>query len=321
MELVERHRLLHHGPGLRAGVSHVRAAEYDVGPAGRCNVYLFCDPDVIFRSVDALRELSATIVAADAGLAGEWRGDRDDPDIQASFLAVRSDAYAHPDIVPPVHHGSPTRWMQRSIARTGDFAVAPFASNHGGFVLHRGRSAGRRTVPHYMGLTDGASVWAAVEARLGPLLEADREAELLDLLVERFTALGTGLDGPATGDPTRPLPEPGAFGMDEPLEWSPCVLQRHSFDTVLVLRPPGEPLRLSGLASLLWPMFEHPAAPADVAAAVIDAFGVDPETARHDVAGFAHSLVAHGALERAERVPTSCGSRSLTCGLIRLRWH
>ena len=53
----------------------------------------------------------------------------DDPDIQASFLAVRSDAYARPDVLPPVHHGSPTRWMQRSIARAGDLTVAAFASN------------------------------------------------------------------------------------------------------------------------------------------------------------------------------------------------
>ena len=140
VELVERHHLLDHARGLRAGVSHLWAVEHDRDPSSRCNVYLFCDPDVIFRSTDALHELAAAIVGADAALAGEWRGDRDDPDIQASFLAVRADAYASSDVVPPVHHGSPTMWMQRSIARAGDLPVVNFASNHGGFILHRGRS-------------------------------------------------------------------------------------------------------------------------------------------------------------------------------------
>ena len=147
MELVERHHLLDHAHGLRAGIARLRAVEHDLEASERCNVYLFCDPDVIFRSADALRELGTTIVVADAALAGEWRGRRDDPDIQASFVAVRSDVYSRPDVIPPVHHGSPTRWMQRSIASVGDLVVAQFASNHGGFVLHRGRSAAPRDAP------------------------------------------------------------------------------------------------------------------------------------------------------------------------------
>jgi hypothetical protein len=68
---------------------------------------------------------------------------------------------------------------------------------------------------------------------------------------------------------------------------------------VFVLRPPGEVLRLAGFAPVLWPMFERPASPGDVAAAVVDAFGVDPETARDGVADFARPLVAHGALRPA----------------------
>ncbi len=62
--------------------------------------------------------------------------------------------------------------------------------------------------------------------------------------------------------------------MHQPLAWSPDVLQRRSLDAVLVLRPPGEPLRLSGIAPLLWAMFEKPSSPADVAAAAVDAFSV-----------------------------------------------
>ena len=246
-----------------------------------------------------MHELAATVVSADAALVGEWRGDRDDPDIQASFLAVRSDAYARPDVVPPVHHGSPTRWMQRSIARAGDLTVADFASNQGGFVLHRGRSAvASSTAPHYMGVPDGAGIWAAVEARLAPLLEADAEPELLDVLVERFEDLGTD---PAGGH-SRPVVENKPFDLHQPLAWSPDVLQRRSLDAVLVLRPPGEPLRLSGIAALLWAMFEKPSSPADVAAAAVDAFSVAPARARDEVAAFVRPLVAHGALRCAEPV-------------------
>ena len=165
--------------------------------------------------------------------------------------------------------------MQRSIARAGDLAVAHFASNHGGFVLHRGRSAvASWTAPHFMGVPDGAGIWAAVEARLAPLLEADAEPELLDVLVERFEDLGTG---PAARRrrPRHRSSSDEPLDLHEPLVWAPDVLQRRSLGAVLVLRPPGEPLRLSGFAPVLWAMFEQPASPADVAAAVVDAFAVD----------------------------------------------
>ena len=84
--LVERHRLLDHAHGIRAGVSQLRADEHDVDATSRCNVYLFSDPDVIFRDVNALHELAATVVSADAALVGEWRGDRGRP--------------RHPGVVP-----------------------------------------------------------------------------------------------------------------------------------------------------------------------------------------------------------------------------
>ena len=118
---------------------------------------------------------------------------------------------------------------------------------------------------------------------------------MLDFLVGRFEALGTGLDA-STGDHSPPTADDEPLDLHEPLVWAPDVLQRRSLGAVLVLRPPGEPLRLSGFAPVLWPMFEHPASPADVAAAVVDAFGVDPATARDGVARFVRPLVAHGAL-------------------------
>ena len=72
--------------------------------------------------------------------------------------------------------------------------------------------------------------------------------------------------------PPRPVVENKPFDLHQPLAWSPDVLQRRSLDAVLVLRPPGEPLRLPGIAALLWAMFEKPSSPADVAAAAVDAF-------------------------------------------------
>jgi Glycosyl transferase family 2 len=87
VELVERHHLFHHARALRAGVARLQAIDCGADAPDRCNVYLFCDPDVIFRSGGALQALSARIVDSNAALAGEWRGDPDDPDIQASFVA------------------------------------------------------------------------------------------------------------------------------------------------------------------------------------------------------------------------------------------
>ena len=77
--------------------------------------------------------------------------------------------------------------------------------------------------------------------------------------------------------PTRGEGEP--VDLHEPLVWTPALLQRRSLNAVLVLRPPGEPLRLSGLGPVLWDMFEHATAPADVVTAVVDAFDVEPTTA------------------------------------------
>jgi Coenzyme PQQ synthesis protein D (PqqD) len=154
----------------------------------------------------------------------------------------------------------------------------------------------RRTMPHYMGVPEGAEIWASVEARFTPLLAADAEAKLLDLLTARFETLGTGAMVAATDDHSGPSEEEEPFDLDEPLVWAPDVLQHRSRGVVLVSRPPGAPVRLSGLARVLWPLFEYPASPAEVAVAVADEFGVDSATARDDVVRFARPLVAQGVL-------------------------
>lgn len=42
-----------------------------------------------------------------------------------------------------------------------------------------------------MGVPDGAAIWSAIEARHAALLDVEAEAELLDVLAERFEARGT----------------------------------------------------------------------------------------------------------------------------------
>ena len=72
---------------------------------------------------------------------------------------------------------------------------------------------------------------------------------------------------------------------------------------MLVLRPPGEPLLLSGFGPVLWPMFEHPTAPADVIEAVATYFSVDVETVDDGVSEFVQSLLGSGVLQRAHDQP------------------
>jgi hypothetical protein len=294
VELVERRHFLDHASGLRAGVRWLTIVDREVDSEERCNVLLLCDTDVAFRSPDALRDLAATVVREDAALVGEWRGQPDDPDVQASFLAVRRDAYDRRDVVPPVHHGSPTRWMQRSIAATRDLRVADFASNHGGHVLHRGRtSAG--APPHFMGLPDGPRGWAQIESRFAALLAPDAEQALLDHLA----ASGRCEPAATTADsrcPTRAAP----FDPAVAVVWAPGVLQRRTLGAILVLRPPGELVRLSGFGPALWPMLERPTAPADIIDTVVESFSVDTETARDEISRFVQELLEAGALRRAD---------------------
>ena len=228
VELVERHHLLNHARGMRAGVRRLDIVERDTPGGDPANVLLFCDPDVVFRSPDAIRALSSTM-ADGAALAGELRGTARDPDIQASFLAIRRDVYAHRDVVPPVHHGSPTRWMQRSIARRG-FDITDSPSNRSGFVLHRGRSAHAAGVPHFMGVADGQRIWTSIEARFVDLLAPDAEEDLLEYMVAEMEGAGRQHGS----DTSR-----RQFDPARPLVWSPGVRDRRTPGKLLVVAPRG----------------------------------------------------------------------------------
>jgi glycosyltransferase involved in cell wall biosynthesis len=204
LHVVQRRRRLTHAAGLRAGVRALdRVERGDPPPA---NLVLFCDTDVVFRAPGTLRALADVAVAHDAALVGEVRhGVNPAPDIQASLFVVRRDALARRDVAPLVHDGSPAYRLQRSIWDAG-LTVVDFPSNHGGYVLHRGRAgveaAGRyrprhhyagvtTTDAHYMGVPGGEAIWAAVEDHHAGLLEPGAEDRLVAVLAERFATLGT----------------------------------------------------------------------------------------------------------------------------------
>jgi len=191
LRLVELRTFRNHARGMRAGV---RTLTSDA------NVVLFCDPDVVWRNPDTLLDLAAVMTVHGAGIAGEPRGQGRNPDIQASFLAVRRDLLDRHDVRPPVNHGSPLLWLQADVVKAG-LTVVQFPSNHGGYILHRGRTAVAATreytpgrsyataathFPHFMGVPDGAAIWAEIEARHAGLLEPDAEPELLDRLASRL---------------------------------------------------------------------------------------------------------------------------------------
>jgi hypothetical protein len=200
--VVERHRFPSHARGMRAGVAALRRVERTIPPAERANFLLFVDTDVIWRNPDALLDLIGVTLAHDAVLGGEWRaGANPAPDIQASLFLVRRDAYDDRGTPPPVVGGSPAYRLQRSLVDRG-FPVADFPANRGGYALHRGRSGvaaaaghprhpyARAThrAPHYMGVPDGAGIWAAAEAAHAALLTPEGEPALLDLLAARLNA-------------------------------------------------------------------------------------------------------------------------------------
>lgn len=196
-----RHRL-HHAVGMRSGVRRLdRLNEHSSLPA---NVLLFCDADVIFRDRLALRALSDSM-ASGAALAGEWRRNarRTGPNIQASFFAVRRDVYARRDVAPLMHDGAPAARQQASLQEAGLVAV-DFPSNHGGFILHRGRTGVEaasvhrpshayasvlRNTPHFMHVAGGAGIWNAMEEQHAARLEMGQESALLELLAKRFRHL------------------------------------------------------------------------------------------------------------------------------------
>lgn len=200
IHLVERRLWLNHAAGMRAGVR----ALHPIAPSP--NMLVFCDPDVVFRNPDTLLRLAAAMADHDAAFAGEARAPTwtSHPDVQASLFAVRTDVVARRDIRPLANHGSPAYALQASLLAAG-LTIVDFPSNHGGYVLHRGRTgvaaAGTHhrwhsyagvamNQPHYMGVAAGPAIWAEVEQRWAPLLDPGDEPALLDHLAARFASLG-----------------------------------------------------------------------------------------------------------------------------------
>ncbi len=186
---------------MRRGTDYLTRLDESVTETERPNIVISCDTDVVFRRADTLSELGRLFVEERAALAGELRHNIFPyPEAQASFIAVRRDCYSRKDIVPWVNHGSPAYWMQRSIWLAG-LPVVDFPSNHGGFILHRGRAgvaAAQAVSPlssyasiennqaHYMGVPDGAKIWAEIEARWEELLVPENEERLLDHLERKL---------------------------------------------------------------------------------------------------------------------------------------
>ncbi len=204
IHLVENRLVTTHARGLRLGAAAVDAL--DRAAERPTNVLLVCDTDVVFRSRRTLGELAERFAREPApAFVGELRrGLYPYPEAQASFFAVRRDCYARRDVRPFVHHGAPAYWMQRSLWRAG-LGVDDFPSNHGGYVLHRGRSGvaaararpgasnatARFRDPHFMGVPEGPHVWATIEARHAALLDGPTDV-LAAALLERLADVGRG---------------------------------------------------------------------------------------------------------------------------------
>ena len=143
----------------------------------------------------------------ETAFAGELRhGLYPYPEAQASFFAIRRDCYARPDIEPIVHHGAPAYFMQRSLWKAG-LKLADFPSNHGGYILHRGRSGvsaahhyhrfsaystASDRYPHFMGVEGGQAIWTSIEKRFEHLLKPQNEQVMLQFLLGYFSGLASG---------------------------------------------------------------------------------------------------------------------------------
>lgn len=197
--VVENNRFPTHARGMRIGIEAIRKAECSRPETERSNVYLFCDTDIVFRKTDTLLAVAEKFSDPGVGFVGELRRDLYPyPEAQASFIAVRRDCYEHPGVIPMVHHGAPAYFMQRSLHQLG-VKLADFPSNHGGYILHRGRAgvAATRTFrpgdahataaiyhPHYMGIPGGQLIWEEIEKKWSDLLDAHAEDRLLEHLAK-----------------------------------------------------------------------------------------------------------------------------------------
>lgn len=302
--IVERRHWLSHAAGMRAGVRALDDADVGIAPRLRSNVVLFCDADIVFRSPRTLVDLARVLQSGPVALAGEMRRVHAYPDVQASFFAVRREVYERPDIWPPVDHGSPAYWMQRSIQRAG-LTVADFPSNHGGYVLHRGRAGVAATrvfrprhhyasvrshEPHFMGVRDGERIWSDIERRHASLLSMSGQTDLVDLLARRLSG---ERHEPALEAPTEP------YDRLVPLAWHPEVLQRRSLGAVAVAAPTGDPITLAGTGPIIWSLFEQPTSPAAAAEALIGEFAAPVELVSDEVDRFVIELLRQGMLAPA----------------------
>ncbi|MGH9085217.1 MAG: glycosyltransferase [Acidimicrobiales bacterium] len=204
LHVVHRRFRLSHGVGMRAAVRALdRVERRDPRPS---NLLLFCDADVVWRDPRALGTLVEAIAEHHAVLAGEVRvGANQQPDIQASFFAVRRDVLARRDVAPLAHDGAPAYRMQRSIWDAG-LPVLHIPTNLGGLILHRGRAGVEAAArhhpwhdyargvanarPHYMGVPGGESIWRQIEASHAALLDAAAEGSLVDRLARDLAPMG-----------------------------------------------------------------------------------------------------------------------------------
>lgn len=183
-----------HARGLRLGIDYLSRLEEKGNDAG--NAFLICDTDIVFRNPNTIEDL-ATLIEDDAAFIGELRhGFYPYPEAQASFFAMPRSVYHRDDIAPIVHHGAPTYFMQRSIWRAG-LKIVDFPSNHGGYILHKGRSGvaaasefyplsqyatALNKQPHFMGVPNGHTVWEGIEKQYKNLVHSGNESVLIQNL-------------------------------------------------------------------------------------------------------------------------------------------
>lgn len=163
------------------------------------NILLFCDTDVVFRNPGTLRAVADRFQNGEVAFVGELRrGLFPWPEAQASFLAVRRDWAERRSTAPWVDHGSPAYWLQKTIWQQGGKGD-DFPSNHGGYILHRGRSGVAaaqtylrrhhlRHVPynnaHFMGVPGGQQMWQQIDDHWSHLLEDERTTAAAEAIAE-----------------------------------------------------------------------------------------------------------------------------------------